>query len=136
MRAKTFGIAVAPAEVDLQISTNGPAQVLQTLHKRRGASLHLGVVGTRVGEYAHAPHALRLLGPRRERPRGRGAAEEHDEFAPPWLVSGLSPGLMLRSSAARPRHHLGTKSGALRCVSKHEAVAPRSNGCPPPSFET
>jgi hypothetical protein len=32
-------------------------------------------------EHANAPHTLRLLRPRRERPRGRRAAEERDEPA-------------------------------------------------------
>jgi hypothetical protein len=80
--AKTFGIAVAPAIVDVQISTNRPTKFLQALYKRRSATLHLGVVGTGVREYTNSPHPVALLRARRERPRSRRAADERDELAP------------------------------------------------------
>src|SRR5215831_14310606 len=56
--AETFGIAVAPSEIDLQISADRPTQLLQALNKRRSATVHLGVIGTGIREHADAPHAL------------------------------------------------------------------------------
>src|SRR5690349_10956827 len=41
------------------------------------------MIGGRAHQYAHAPHPLRLLRARRERPRGCRAAEKRDELAPP-----------------------------------------------------
>jgi hypothetical protein len=81
MGAKTIGIAMTPTVVYLQVAADDPTPLLQPLHKRRTASLHLGVVRARVREHADAPQALSLLRARRERPRGRGAAEQRYERA-------------------------------------------------------
>src|SRR5215468_8221511 len=108
MGAKTFGIAVAPAVVDLQISTDRPAQFLQALRKRRGATLHLGVVGTRIREYADAPHAF--LRPHRERPRSvrcRRAAKERDELAPSHVEHGAPQTSLVQLSAKPAGNVLG-----------------------------
>jgi hypothetical protein len=43
--------------------------------------LRLGIVGGQVHEHADAPHPLRLLCLRRQRPRRR-TAEQRDEIAP------------------------------------------------------
>src|SRR5262245_27633953 len=78
--AKTFGISIAPTEVDPQVSTHRPAQFPQTLRKHLSTTPHLGVVSTGVREYADAPHAF--LSARRNRPRRR-APEQRDELAAP-----------------------------------------------------
>jgi len=85
--AETFGIAIAPSEIDLQISADRPTQLLQAPNKGRSATVHLGVVGTGIREHADAPHPFALLRARRERPRRRGAAEQRDELAPLHLRS-------------------------------------------------
>src|SRR5262249_48910801 len=41
----------------------------------------IGIVRARTHEHADAPHSLRLLCARGERPRGRRAADERDELA-------------------------------------------------------
>src|SRR5262245_6988555 len=51
------------------------------------AGVSFRIVGDRVHEYADAPHALALLRARRERPRGRGAAEQCDEIAAPHSIT-------------------------------------------------
>ena len=60
----------------------GPAQLLQPLQERRDAGLTFRIVRGCGHEHADAPHPLGLLRARRERPRGRRAAEKRDELAP------------------------------------------------------
>src|SRR5215470_7482980 len=50
------------------------------------AILSFSIMSGEWGEHADAPHALALLRPRRERPRGRRAAEQRDEVAPFYLI--------------------------------------------------
>jgi hypothetical protein len=57
--------------------------LLQPLPKRRNAGLLFRVVHGLKVEHPDAPHALGLLRPRSERPRGSRAAEERDELASP-----------------------------------------------------
>src|SRR5262249_12597285 len=71
-------------------------QFLQALHKRRSATLHLGVLRTGIREYAYAPDAFLRL--RRERPRRRRAAEKRDELAPSHVGHG---GVLPQRSAPR-----------------------------------
>ena len=52
------------------------------LLERREASLKFRIVRRCWQEHADAPHPVRLLRPRRERPRRRRAAEQRDELAP------------------------------------------------------
>ena len=68
--------------VDPHVAAVGPAQLLQPLQERRDAGLRFRIVRGAVHEHADAPHALALLRARRERPRGRRAAEQRDELAP------------------------------------------------------
>ena len=49
----------------------------------RERRLHFRIVLGEAHEHADAPHPLRLLRARRERPRRRRAAEQRDELAPP-----------------------------------------------------
>ena len=54
----------------------------QPLQERREAGLTFRIVRGCGQEHADAPHPLALLRARRERPRGRRAAEQRDELAP------------------------------------------------------
>src|SRR5262249_49239065 len=59
----------------------------QCLEKRGDAGLSFRIVCGESIEHADAPHSLGLLRARRERPRGRGAAEQRDDLAPPHSIT-------------------------------------------------
>jgi hypothetical protein len=75
------GIAAAPAVIDSDVLAGGPTQLLETLRKRREAGLGFRIVSRDGHQHADAPHSVGLLCARRERPRGRCAAEKRDELA-------------------------------------------------------
>src|SRR5262249_20633112 len=77
------GSVRSPASVDARIAALGPAQLLQRLYERRGASLPFGTVSGKVHEHADATNPIGLLRARRERPRGCRAAKKEGELAPP-----------------------------------------------------
>jgi hypothetical protein len=52
------------------------------LQKGLKGGLTLWIVRSQSDKNADAPHPLALLGPRRERPRGRRTADKRDELAP------------------------------------------------------
>src|SRR5262249_52735782 len=79
--ANALGVAHAPADVDANVATVGPAQLRQRLCDRQHAPLRYQIVRRETHEYADAPHPL-LLRARRERPRCRRAAEQRYELAP------------------------------------------------------
>jgi hypothetical protein len=79
--ANALGIAHAPADVDLQVATVGPTQLLEPLNERCHAGLCFRIVRGERREHADPPHALGLLSPRRERPRHHRTAEQRDELA-------------------------------------------------------
>jgi len=60
-----------------------PNQLLQFLPQRRDLSLCRRIGLGIPHEHAGAPHPFALLRAHSERPRGRRAAEERDELAPP-----------------------------------------------------
>ncbi len=66
-------VVLAPADVELHIPANGPAQLLQGLLKRPDSGLTLAIVGGRVHEYTDTPHLLGLLRERGQRPNCRTA---------------------------------------------------------------
>jgi len=53
----------------------------QALQERRHAGLIFRIIRGGGHQHSDAPHALRLLRARCERPRGRGGAKERDEMA-------------------------------------------------------
>jgi len=75
MAANAVGVSGGPTGVDLHVATDRPARLLQPLRKRRDAGLHYRIVRGQRHEHANAPHPLRLLRTRRERPHGCRAAE-------------------------------------------------------------
>src|SRR5262249_16150716 len=80
--ARALGIAGTPANVDLQIATHTPAQLLQRVNEGFDTSLCFRVVGCKRRQHTNPPHALGLLRARRERPCRRRAAEQCHELAP------------------------------------------------------
>src|SRR5262252_134438 len=75
-------VAAAPAVVDAYISPDDPAQFAEPLQERCIAGLSFGIVRHPGHKHADAPNTLRLLRPRRERPRGRRAAKCGQQFPP------------------------------------------------------
>ena len=79
--ANVPGMGSGPADIDLQVAANRPAQQRQPLQERSDAGLIWRIVRSCGQEHADAPHPLGLLRPRRQRPRRRRAAEQRDELA-------------------------------------------------------
>src|SRR6185369_16533224 len=84
--AIALGIVHAPAGVNPHVAVVAPAQLLQGLPERRDGGLTFWIVSGPIHEHADAPHALRLLRTRAERPRSRRAAEKRDELTPPHCL--------------------------------------------------
>jgi hypothetical protein len=82
LRECWYPIAVtAPTKVHPHVAAIGPAQFRKPLRERGEERLQDGIVFVAPQERADAPHAVRLLRARRQRPNRR-AAEEPDELAP------------------------------------------------------
>ena len=79
--ANAGGVAGCPARIDAYVPANAPPQLLQPLHKRTMAHRCLRVITGECVEHSDAPHPLRLLRARRQRPRCGGGAEQRDELA-------------------------------------------------------
>jgi|AmaraimetFIIA100_FD_contig_121_134781_length_2931_multi_6_in_0_out_0_2 hypothetical protein len=97
--AKAVGIATGQAIVDLQVSANSPAQLLQTLLKHRVACVRLLVVRSENVERANTPYPVWLLRASGERPRCQCAAEQGDELA---AFHSITEALPMPVSIARP----------------------------------
>src|SRR5262249_23227160 len=96
-----------------------PAQLLQSLQERRAARLRHGIARRLAHEHADAPHPLRLLRSRCDRP-GRRAAEQYDEVTSPHhsitsSASASSLGGMSRPSALAVLR-LMTNSNLVGCM--------------------
>src|SRR5215470_11341196 len=70
------------AEVDLQVASDLPSQVTESLQERRMANSGLWIVSGHSVEHADAPHPFALLRARCERPRNRRTAESGYQFPP------------------------------------------------------
>src|SRR6185436_16391528 len=77
-----FVASRGPTSLDLRIAAVCPTQLLQCLPERRNAGLAFGIVCGYGHKNTDPPHAITLLGPRRQRPNCC-AAEQRDELAPP-----------------------------------------------------
>src|SRR5262245_887475 len=73
---------VRPASIDPQIAAVHPAQFLQLLDERSALRPSFRIALRPAHQYADAPHPLRLLRARRERPCDSRAAGQRDELAP------------------------------------------------------
>jgi len=70
------------ADVDAQVMTFDPAELLQALQQREQPLARFRILSGSGHEHAKAPSAAQLLlRPRRERPHRRRAAEQRDEIA-------------------------------------------------------
>src|SRR5262249_60389412 len=67
---------------DPHVIAVAPSQFLECLQERRHAPALFRIVFSQVRKHTDPPHPLRLLCPRRKRPRRRSATEQRDELAP------------------------------------------------------
>src|SRR5207253_2265616 len=70
-----------PANIDVNVAALLPAQLLQPLAEGCYACVAFRVILAKTAQHTDASHTISLLGPRRERPRRRRAAEQRDELA-------------------------------------------------------
>src|SRR5262249_24445961 len=81
---KRVHVGSAPAEVDAQVAALDPAELLQTIPKRRDPALNFRIILGVRDQRGEPPHVL--LGECRERPRDPRAAEQRDELASFQLI--------------------------------------------------
>jgi hypothetical protein len=123
--ANAVGIAYGPAIIDPQIPVVAPAQLPQHVQESRHPTLHVWIVwGVATCNHTYPSHPVALLRARRERPRGRGAADQGDEL-PPFhsitssarasSVAGISRPSILAVTA------LMTNSNLLDCTTGRSA---------------
>src|SRR5262249_11549276 len=104
---------------DADIASFRPSTLFQPLPECREASLGLRIVLGERHEHADAPHSLALLRARRERPRGRRAADERDDCAPGAHSITSSASASTLSGNVRPSalavFRLMTRSNLVGC---------------------
>src|SRR5262249_41298048 len=74
-------------EFDPQIAAVDPPGLLQALPQRQDATRRFRIVRGGGHQHAEALNVLILLRPGCQRPRGRRAPDERDEFAPPHSIT-------------------------------------------------
>ena len=72
--------------VRLEFATPRPPEFREFLPERRGPGLRFTVALSKGHQDTDAPHPVRLLRGRRERPRGRRATQQRDELPPFQLI--------------------------------------------------
>jgi len=85
---RSFWIAGEPAILNLDVAALGPAQLGEPFPKRGNADLPFWIAFRKVQQNSDAPHPLRLLRVRCERPSCHSAAKERNALASPH---GLPP---------------------------------------------
>src|SRR5262249_24725233 len=78
--------AWGPPDLELDVASFNPAELLKSLPQGRNVALGLRVVRGGVHHDADTPHPLGLLRARCKRPRRR-AAKQGDELAPPHSIT-------------------------------------------------
>jgi len=73
--ANALRVGRAPADVNASIAADGPTEFGEPLRKRPDSGRCLRMVCSHAHQRTDPPHPLRLLRPRRKRPRRRRAAE-------------------------------------------------------------
>jgi hypothetical protein len=94
LSANGSGLAAGRAIVDLQVSANRPAQLLEALLEHHVSRLCLRIARREWHEHADAPQAIELLRARGERPRRCRAPEKRDEISPLQTISPQAPPLV------------------------------------------
>src|SRR5262245_48933267 len=79
-------VARGPTDVDLQVATLAPTELLKSLAKCCQSAQRLLVIVSPRQQHTDPPHALGLLRPHSERPRRR-PAEKRDELATPHSIT-------------------------------------------------
>src|SRR5262245_58511093 len=97
MFASLLGVEFSPARVDPHVASEDPARLRQPLLERSEPSLPFRIVRACRPEHADAPHPLRLLRARRERPCRCRATDERDELTPVHSITSSA-----RSHSGRP----------------------------------
>src|SRR5262249_18339816 len=77
-----LGAGGRKTNIDADIAALRPSEPLELLSKFHDARLGFRIVLGQAHQHPDAPHCLRLLRARRERPSDGSAAEERDERAP------------------------------------------------------
>src|SRR5262249_51556903 len=73
-------VARGPTDVDLQVATLAPTELLKSLAKCCQSAQRLLVIVSPRQQHTDPPHALGLLRPHSERPRGCRATERDQQF--------------------------------------------------------
>src|SRR6516162_1352435 len=94
------GVASSPANFELHVISNCPAQQRQSLQKCSNPGLKVRIVRSCRHDNPNAPHR-RLLRARRERPCGCSATDQRDELAPPHSITSVATASSL-SGMLRP----------------------------------
>src|SRR5262249_25452966 len=84
--ANEVHVVASPALIELDVYTGRPTTFTQFLAKGPHTRLHFGVCGRVRHQNPDPPHALALLRPSRDRPRGR-APEQRNELAPAHSIT-------------------------------------------------
>ena len=83
--AQPAEIAGPPANIDLEIAPLAPTQTFQALPEHSNPGLHIPIALSEIVQHRDPADTLALLRAPRQRPRGRRAAEQGDELAPPLV---------------------------------------------------
>src|SRR5262249_18752220 len=121
---RLFNVSDAPMIVDLNVATDCPSQLFETLLQRYRTDQTLWVTLGKWHQHADTAHTLALLRARRDRPRYRRPAEQRDEVAPPHSITSSASCCNCRG-ALRPRAfavlRLITSSNLVGCSTGRSA---------------
>ncbi len=87
--AQAFNVRAGEAVIDADVAAVGPAEVRETLPKRRDAGAHVRIIFGKGQQHADPTNPVALLRTRRQRPRRRCTAEKRDELAPPHVLPSV-----------------------------------------------
>src|SRR5262249_44120956 len=116
-REYLLGPGAVPAILDTDVLARSPSQFFELPQKYSKTDVRFLIRGGRAHQHADAPHGIRLLRLRRERPRRRRAAEQRNELAPLHRADpkpkdrGSIAGQSRASQQKRPTHvRFGSKA--------------------------
>src|SRR4029077_1781713 len=124
------------AIVDAQITTFRPSKLLKSLTESREALLHLEIILGEANQHADAPHALRLLRPRSERPRCYRTTEQRYKIAPFHCLPVAQDRASYRFKAAVGKARLVSALGHKRTfcdAGVMSALPPKADSCSAPA---